>query len=75
MIVIIVRLLLEIPVGLPESEMAVGAGHAHDLPVRTVTGATVARAEGRAGYSSPSSTPLRSRSRANRYPFPLGTQV
>ena len=75
MMIIIVRLLLESPVGLPASARAGGADHAHDLPARTVTSAPVARAEGSAGYSSPSSTPLRSRSRANRYPFPLGTQV
>ena len=36
-------------VGLPESEIAIGAGHAHDLPARTVTGATVARARGKSG--------------------------
>src|SRR5262249_11456353 len=41
--------LLEIPVGLPESASAGGAGHARDLSARTVTGATVARTVGRAG--------------------------
>ena len=75
MMVMSLRLPLEVLVSLPARAIAVGAGHAHARPARTVLWAPVARAEGSVGYSSPSSTPLRSRSRANRYPFPLGTQA